>query len=83
MSEDIYFENSFMNAKSVEELRAMEKALYDESFHDGKLIPGQEGYYEHQMKLFVEAFAALFPDDYDFHKKNPRPEVKKPDQKVQ
>lgn len=83
MSEDIYYENDFMNAKSVDELRAMEQSLYKETFHEGKLIQGQEGYYEHQMKLFVEAFAALFPDDYDFHKKNQKPEAKTPNQKPQ
>ena len=83
MSDDLFYENDFMNAKSVDELRAMEQALYDETFHEGKLIPGQEGYYEHQMQLFVEAFAALFPDDYDFHKKNPRPGPNKPEQKPQ
>ncbi len=72
-----------MNAKSVEELRAMEQSLYQETFRDGKLIPGQEGYYERQMELFVEAFAALFPEDYDFHKKNARPEPSKPNTKIQ
>lgn len=83
MSEDLYFENDFMNAQSVEDLRAMEQALYAETFRDGKLIPGQEGYYDHQMQLFTEAFAALFPDDYDFHKKNQKPIAQRPDQKPQ
>lgn len=62
-------ENPYMAAKSVEELRAMEKALYDECFPDGKELDGSDPYYEAQMELFEEAFATLFPDDYDYHRK--------------
>ncbi len=62
------FENPYMNAQTVEELRAMEKALYDETFENGHVIKGAEEYYEDQMELFEQAFATLFPDDYDYHK---------------
>lgn len=62
-------ENPYMAATTVEELRAMEKALYNECFPDGKMAEGCRDYYEDQMELFDEAFACLFPDEYDYHKR--------------
>jgi hypothetical protein len=62
-------ENPYLSARSVEELRAMEKALYDECFVDGKEIDGSDAYYEAQMELFDDAFASLFPDEYDYHRR--------------
>ena len=67
---ELNYENPFMNAKSLDELKAMEKALYEETWIDGKIAPGLEDYYQHQMELFEEAFASLYPDDYDFHRKD-------------
>ena len=66
-------ENPYMRAQTLDELRQMEAALYQESWKDGKILPEMEDYYSHQMELFTEAFATLFPDDYDFHKKTKRP----------
>lgn len=63
-------ENPYMTAKTVEEIRAMEKALYDECYGtDGKEYDDADEYYESQMELFEQAFACLFPDDYDYHKR--------------
>jgi len=62
-------ENPYLSAKSVEELRAMEQALYDEVFENGRIQQGAEEYYQDQMELFEDAFATLFPEDYDYHKK--------------
>ncbi len=66
-------DNPYMRAQTLEQLREMEAALYQETWKDGKIIPEMEDYYKHQMDLFTEAFATLFPDDYDFHKKTKRP----------
>jgi len=68
-SAELDYMNPFMNAKSLDELRAMEKALYEETWEDGKLIPSMEEYYSHQMELFEEAFSSLYPNDYNFHNK--------------
>ena len=62
-------DNPYLNAQSVEELREMERALFDETHPDGKLVHGGEEYYQAQMELFETAFATLFPDDYDYHRK--------------
>ncbi len=66
-------DNPYMRAQTLEQLREMEAALYQETWKGGKIIPEMEDYYKHQMDLFTEAFATLFPDDYDFHKKTKRP----------
>ena len=62
-------DNPFLSAGSVEELREMEKAIYEECFEDGKMLEGCEEQYQRQMELFEDAFASLFPDDYDYHKR--------------
>ena len=62
-------DNPYLDAKTVDELRAMERALYEETHTDGKLDEGSEEYYQMQMELLEEAFATLFPDDYDYHKR--------------
>ena len=62
-------DNPYLGANSVDELREMERALYNECHEDGKRLPGSEEYYEDQMLLFEEAFATLFPDDYDYHRR--------------
>ncbi|MEP7287217.1 MAG: hypothetical protein ABI947_15795 [Chloroflexota bacterium] len=65
------YENPYMNAKSLDELKQMEAALYDEVWDKNKVVSsGMEDYYAHQMELFEEAFSTLYPDDYDFHKRN-------------
>jgi hypothetical protein len=61
--------NPYMKARSVEELRQMEQDLVDQCWKDGKILPHMEEYYEEQMILFTEAFATLFPDEYDYHRK--------------
>jgi len=66
-------ENPYMRAQTLEELRQMEAALYQETWKDGKIIPEMEEYYNRQMEQFTDAFATLFPDDYDFHKKTKNP----------
>ncbi len=63
------YENPYMNAKSLDELRQMEAQLYKDTWKDGKIMPRMEDYYNHQMELFLEAFATLFPEDYNFHQK--------------
>jgi len=67
------YENPYMNAKSLDELRQMEAQLYKDTWKDGKIMPRMEDYYNHQMELFLEAFATLFPEDYDFHRKTRKP----------
>ncbi|MHB8627927.1 MAG: hypothetical protein ACYDBJ_12380 [Aggregatilineales bacterium] len=62
-------DNPYMDATSVEELRSMEKSLYEECFENGQMLEGCEEYYQMQMELFEDAFASLFPDDYDYHKR--------------
>jgi len=62
-------DNPYLGANDVSELRDMERALYEECHQEGKLMPGSEEYYEEQMLLFEEAFATLFPDDYDYHRR--------------
>jgi hypothetical protein len=69
MADNAYLDNPYMKAKTLDELKAMEKSLYTEVYQDGQLSPDMEEYYEHQMELFLDAFATLFPDDYDFHKR--------------
>ena len=66
------YENPYMNAKSLAELRQMEAQLYRDTWKDGKIMPRMEDYYNHQMELFLEAFATLFPEDYNFHHKTPK-----------
>jgi hypothetical protein len=63
-------ENPYMQARSLEELIQMEKDLYTDTWKDGKIIPGMEDYYNHQIELFEEAYSVLFPEDYDFHRKS-------------
>lgn len=67
------YENPYMNAKSLEELKAMEAQLYKDTWKDGHIMPRMEDYYSHQMELFLEAFATLYPDDYDYHRKTRKP----------
>ena len=66
-------DNPYMSAKSLAELREMEAQLYRDTWEDSKLKPDMEDYYNHQMELFDEAFATLFPDEYDFHRKTLKP----------
>jgi hypothetical protein len=66
-------DNPYMSAKSLADLREMEAQLYRDTWEDGKLKPGMEDYYTHQMELFDEAFATLFPDEYNFHRKIRKP----------
>ncbi len=67
------YENPYMNAKSLDELRQMEAQLYKDTWKDGKIMPRMEDYYNHQMELFLEAFATLFPEEYNFHQKSRKP----------
>lgn len=62
-------DNPYLDASNVEELREMERVLYDETHDNGNLLPGSNEYYEEQMALFEQAFATLFPDDYDYHRR--------------
>ena len=62
-------DNPYLEASTVDELRDMEKALYNETHENGRLLLGSDEYYEEQMLLFEEAFATLFPDDYDYHRR--------------
>ena len=62
-------DNPYLSASTVDELRDMERALYNECHENDKRLPGSEEYYEEQMFLFEEAFATLFPDDYDYHRR--------------
>ncbi len=66
-------ENPYMRAQTVDELRQMEAALYQECWRNGKILPEMEEYYNHQMELFLEAFATLFPNDYNFHTRTKQP----------
>ena len=61
-------ENPYLNAKSLDELRRMEAQLYEDTWEDGKIRPHMEEHYNHQMELFLEAFAALFPEEYNLHR---------------
>ena len=61
-------ENPYMNAKSLDELQRMEAQLYKETWQDGKIRPNMEEHYARQMELFLEAYAALFPEEFNFHK---------------
>jgi len=61
--------NAYMSARTVDELRAMELDLYNETHDKGRFIEGSEEYYIVQMELLESAFAALFPDDYDYHRR--------------
>jgi hypothetical protein len=63
------FENPYMKAQSVEEIKQMEHDLFKETWVDGKLDPASEQYYNDQMLLFEEAFECLFPEEYDYHKR--------------
>ena len=62
-------ENPYMAATSPDELHTMEKALYDESHVNGQLLEGSAEYYETQMEMLENAWATLFPDEYDYHKR--------------
>jgi len=67
------YENPYMNAKSVDELRQMEAQLYRDTWKDGKIMLNMEDYYNHQMELFLEAFATRFPEEFNFHQTTRKP----------
>ena len=54
--------NPFMEAKSLDDLQQMEAQLYKKTWEDGKIKPNMEDHYNHQMELFLEAFATLFSE---------------------